>query len=159
MKPISSSLVCLVFVIPVHFVSGDEKNANLTDYQKAIRGLTAKVIRANLSSEKLLDVCIPTWKRTLGQFTEYEYELLPGYHWLTIIAKNGRLKRAAEWSCTFDRTYFDELTRDDEKRYEKLWKDNQHVPFDRCIGRCGWERPRMRDWVRDQARPGGASER
>jgi uncharacterized protein (TIGR03067 family) len=157
MKPALSSLIWIAFVFPGHLVYGDEKESQPTDYQKAIRGLRANKIYAGLSSDKLLDLCIPTAKRTLGRFTEYEFQLLPGYHGLSIIAKNGVLQRAVEWSCTYSRTYFDELTADDEKLYQKLRRENEDVPFERFIGRWGWERPRMRDWKRDEAEPPGAA--
>ena len=146
MKFSTSSAICLALMFPCQFIHGGEKEADLTNYQKALRGLARKDIRAGLSSEKMLDMCIPTSKRGLGQFTEYEFDLLPGYHGLTIIAKNGLLKRAIEWSCTNNQTYFNELTADDSKQYHKLCIDNVDTPRDKYIGRWGWERPPMRDW-------------
>jgi len=157
MKLISSSLICFTFMFSNYSVFGDEKEIELTNYQKAMRGLSRKEIRADLPAEKMLDLCIPTSKRTLGRFTEYDYEMLPGYHGLTIIAKNGLLKRATVWSCTYTQTYFNELTPDDEKQYQKLRIDNVDVPSERFIGRWGWDRPRMRDWKRDSGESGGAS--
>jgi hypothetical protein len=157
MRRVFSSLICLVFLFPGHPAHGDEKETELTEYQKIMRGLSKKEIHANLSSEKMLDLCIPTSKRILGRFTEYEFEMLPGYHGLAIIAKDGALKCATEWSCTYTATYFDELTFDEKKLYQKLRKDNMDVPFERFIGRWGWERPRMRDWKRDDAEPSGAA--
>jgi hypothetical protein len=156
MKATFSSLISLVFVFPTHFVYSDEKEPVLTSYQKAIRGLATKEIRPHLVSEKMFDLCIPTWKRSLGRFTEYEFDCIPGYHGLGIIAKNGLLKRATEWSCTYTRTHFNEMTPDDEKDYQQLRKDNADVPFDRCIGRLGWQRPRMREWRREEAEPARA---
>ena len=146
MKLNFSSLICIVSLFPGRPVCGDAQELHLTNYQSAMRGLTLKEIRGNLPSEKMFDLCIPTSKRTLGRFTEYEFDCQPGYMGLTIIAKDGRLKRAVEWSCTYARTHFDELTADDEKHYQKLRKDNVDLPFERCIGRWGWARPRMREW-------------
>jgi hypothetical protein len=139
MNVISSTLVSLGFWLPI-------QEAEPTNYQRAIRGVDAKEIRADLTSEQLLDRCLPTSRRTLGRFTEYVFELLPGYHGITVLAKDGRLKRATEYSCTYTRTYFDALTPGDTKEYDKLWKENQDIPFERLIGRWGWERPRERDW-------------
>jgi hypothetical protein len=141
-----SSLISIVFLFPGPSLCGEWREVHMTNYQKAIRGLFLKEIRGNLPWEKMFDLCIPTSKRTLGRFTEYEFVCLPGYHGLTIIAKDGRLKRAVEWSCTYVRRHFDELTADDVKDYEKLRQDNVNLPFERCIGRWGWARPRMRDW-------------
>ena len=159
MRAACSLLLGLAFLFPNRSANGGENEAELTSYQKAIRGLHNEQIRAGLPSEKLLDLCIPTSKRTLGRFTEYEFEWNPGYEGLTIISKNGVLKRATEWSCTYTSTHFDKLTADDEKAYQKLRKDNEDVPHERYIGRWGWERPRIRDWVREEAKPGGASQR
>jgi hypothetical protein len=140
------SLVCLAVIFLAPSLYSEEKAANLTSYQKAIRGLSEEKIHAGLPSEKLLDLCFPNLRRTVGGFTEYTYECLPGYHELTIIAKNGRLKRAIVWSCTYTSTYFDEMTLQDLKEYHKACNDNEHVPSERITEHGGWERPRMRDW-------------
>jgi hypothetical protein len=159
MKLLCSSLACLVFLFPFHSVYGDEKEPELTDNQKVMRGLAEKEIRADLPSEKMLRLCIPTSQRTVGRFTEYEFQLLPGFHGLSIIVKGGLLKHATEWSCTYTRTYFDQLTSDDWKQYRKECKANLDVPPERIIGRWGWERPPMRYWKRGDAKLGGVPER
>jgi hypothetical protein len=113
--------------------------------------LKTKALRVDLPARKLLDLCIPTWQRKLGRFTEYGCELTPGYQGLTIIAKDGLLKSAFEWSCTHIETYFDALTSEDKKEYQKLRKEKSHVPYERFIGRWGWARPPMREWSRGGA--------
>jgi len=120
MKFISSSVIALAFTFLGYAVYGDDRETESTEYQKAMRGLAEKEIRPDLPFDKMLDLCIPTWKRTLGRFTAYHFELIPGYHGLTIIAKNGLLKSATEWSCTYTCTYFDKLTVEDEKEYRTL---------------------------------------
>jgi hypothetical protein len=146
-------------MLPIQSAFGDDKESELTDYQKASRGLAKKQIHADLPSEKFLDLCIPTSQRNIGRFTEYEFELLPGYQGLTIIAKGGLLKRATEWSCTYTRKYFDELTSDEERQYQKVCRDNSDVPPERFIGRWGWERPPRRYWKRGEANSRGVPER
>jgi hypothetical protein len=159
MMLVFSSLACLMFVLPIHSVPGDGKEPELTDYQKVMRGLAKKDIRADLPSEKMLDLSIPTTQRTVGRFTEYEFVLFPGYHGLSIIAKSGLLKRATEWSCTYTRTHFNELTVEDERQYQKLCNNNSDVPPERFIGRLGWERPPKRYWKRRDAKPRDALEK
>jgi len=82
----------------------------------------------------------------------YTYELLPGYHGLEIITKDGRLKRATEWSCTSSRVFFDEMTSEDKKEYGKSRSENANVPDERITAHWGWERPRMRDWMEGEKR-------
>ena len=142
MKGIFSSMFTLVFLFPNPSIDGGEKERDLTSAQKLLLGLGTKEIRGDLPSEKMLDLCIPASKRTLGRFTEYEFEIQPHYWGLTIIAKDGLLKSATEWSCTHTRTYFDEMTQDDEKHYKNLRKEYADVPHERFIGRWGWDRPR-----------------
>ena len=131
------------------------KKSEVTKYQTAMRGLVTKQIRGNHSIEKMFDLCVPDSRRQLDRFTEYEFELLPGYHGLTILAKDDRLMRATEWSCTYARTYFDELSAEDEKHYQKVREDNVEVPHERSVGRWGWERPPMRYWRHGGAESGG----
>jgi hypothetical protein len=148
-----------VAVASIHSACGAEKESVLTDYQKALRGLENNEIHAGLSTKKLFGMCTPNWRTTAGRFTVYTYESLPGYHGLEIITKDGRLKRATEWSCTYSRVYFNELTLEDKKEYEKCRKENENVPDERITAHGGWERPRMRDWMREEAKPGGASQK
>jgi hypothetical protein len=152
-----SSLVCLVAVLPAPSAWGGEKEPELTNFGKAMCGLDNKEIRPGLTSDKLLGMCIPSLRRTIGRFTEYTFEGIPGYHGITIIAKNGRLKYAKLWSCTFFSIYFSEMTDDDWKQYWEAWKSHTDVPDERITERWGWERPRMRDWGRDRAAPPRAS--
>jgi len=159
MRRLLASLVCLVAVASIHYACGAEKESELTDYQKAHRGLENNDINAGLTTQKLFAMCMPNWRRTVGRFGVYTYELLPGYHGLEIITKDGRLKRATEWSCTFSRVFFDEMTPEDRKEYGKSRSENASVPDERITAHGGWERPRMRDWVREEAKPGGASQR
>jgi hypothetical protein len=142
----SATLASLRFWMPI-------QEPEPTNYQKAWRGLKAKEIRADLTSEQLLDRCLPTRKRTLGRFTEYYFELIPDYHGISVLAKDGRLKLATEYSCTYKITYFDALTPDDAKEFGKLLEVHQEIPFERLIGRWGWERPRERDWGGDGTGP------
>jgi len=159
MRRLLASLVCLVVIASIHSAYGAEKESPLTDYQKAHRGLENNEIHAGLPTQKLFAMCMPNWRRTVGRFGEYTYELLPGYHGLEIITKDGRLKRATEWSCTYSRVCFDEMTPEDKKQYEKSRKENENVPDERITAHWGWERPRMREWKREEAKPGGASQR
>jgi hypothetical protein len=149
MRRIFLSMVCPALVFPILSAHGDEKGSELNNGQKAKRALANKEIRPDLPPEKMLDLCVPSARRTIGRFTEYEYELLPGYCGLTIIAKDGRLKRAIEWGCTDTQIYFDELAPDDEKQYRKVRKEVD-VPYERLTAHWGWERPRMRDWKRGE---------
>lgn len=151
MKPFLSSLICILFTSQISAVLGDNRDAELTNYQAARRGLERMQISGHLSGEKMLNICIPDSRRQLGAFTEYEFDLLPGFHGLTIIAKNGLLKRATEWSCTYTRVYFDELAAEDEKHYQQLCVANVDVPHEQVIGRWGWSRPPMRQWSRKGA--------
>jgi hypothetical protein len=146
MTPIRPGLIALGLLLAVPHAYGEEKERDLSEYQKAIRGLRAETIHAGLTAEKMLDLCIPTSKRQLGRFTAYSFIMLPGYHGIEVIAKNDVLKCVTEWSCTYTATYFDELTADDEQQLNKMRKENEHVPAERYIGRWGWDRPRMRDW-------------
>lgn len=155
MKRILLALICVVFMFAIPSVYADKKAPESNNYQKAMRGLDTKKVRGNLPAEKMFDLCIPDWKRNLGHFTEYEFDLLPGFHGLTILAKNGRLVRATEWSCTYCRTYFDELSAEDEKRYQKLREENVDVPHEGIVGRWGWERPPKRCWGHGVAESGG----
>jgi hypothetical protein len=154
MKLICSLLIGLASLLATGRLSSGEKQLELTDYQKLDRALAAKQIRPGLPAERMLDVCIPTSKRTLGRFTEYVFELMPGYHCTTILAKDGRLRRATEWSCTFVQRHFDDLPAADDAAFKKLCKANEHVPFEECIGRWGWRRPPMREWMPDKAGQG-----
>jgi len=148
-----------VAAAPIHSAYGQEKEPALTEYQKALRGLENHEIRAGLPSEKLFGMCMPSWRRTVGRFAEYTYEMIPGYHGLTIITQDGRLKRAIEWSCTYSQKHFDELTSEDWKQYWKSCGENAGVPDERITAHWGWERPRMRDWMRDATKPAAASDR
>src|SRR5262249_2711063 len=95
----------------------------------------------------------PTRRRTLGRFTQYIFELIPGYHGISVLAKDGRLKRATEYSCTYTITYFDALTLDDAMEYGKLLEVHREVPYERLVGRWGWERPREGEWRGDGTGP------
>lgn len=148
----SATLASLLFWVPI-------LEPQPTNYQRAMRGLDAKEIRAGQTAEHLLDRCLPTSRRTVGRFTLYVFELLPGYHGISVLAKDGRLQRAVEYSCTYTRTYFDALTPDDAREYAKLLEANQDLPFERYIGRWGWERPSEREWRGDGAEPGAKPRR
>lgn len=148
MKRAFSLLIFFVWLCLTASVYSDQKERDCTEYEKAIRGLRRKEIHSNLRFEKMFALCVPTWRWTVGPFTGYEFDCIPGYHGLTIVAKNGLLVRATEWSCTYVRVHFDEMTADDERYYRKLCKDNKHVPPERCIGRLGWRRLPMREWKR-----------
>jgi hypothetical protein len=123
----------LMFIVPVSSIKDGR-------YEKAIRGLETKTIHTDLASEKLLDQCVPCFKRNVGRFTEYEFVYISGYHGLMILAKDGLLKRATESSCTFVRTYFDDMTPADVKEYQDILSKNRDIPAERFIGRWGWER-------------------
>src|SRR5438309_139102 len=107
---------------------------NVGNNEKVRIGLANKEIRADLHSDKMLDMCVPAFKREIGRFTEYNFEIMPGYWGITIIAKDGRLKRAFEWSCPMCRTYFDEMNPDDEKQHRSLRAKHENVPQERMIG-------------------------
>src|SRR5262249_19122262 len=149
-------LVGLALLFPLQQAPSGRKQPALTDYQKALQGLTAETLRAGLPADRMLDLCVPTSKRVLGRFTEYGFELLPGYHGLALVAKDGLLRRAIEWSCTYTRTYFNELTPDEDRQYRAVRERNAHVPSERHIGRWGWDRPPRRLWDRDLTVPGGS---
>jgi hypothetical protein len=157
MKFNSTALICFALLVVNRSAYGQEKPNELTGYHKAILSLDAKEIRGGLPAEKMLDLCIPTSKRTLGRFTEYSFELLPGYHGLSLLAVDGLLKRAIEWSCAYTRTYFSELSADEEKSYYNLFEKNMHVPSERYLGRWGWDRPPMRLWLHKEPKSSGAS--
>jgi hypothetical protein len=144
MRFISSLLIGLAFIFPISSMNAGERENGISNYQKAILGLREKEIRANLPSEKMLDLCIPTSKRHCSPFTVFHFELQPGYCGLTIIAKGGVLKKATRWSCTDVCVYFDELTTEDTKQLQRLEKENPDTPNELFIGRWGWERPRKR---------------
>lgn len=149
MRRLLAALVCLVAVASIPSAWGAEKEPTLTDYQKVYRGLSNNEIHAGLPTLKLFAMCIPNWTRTVGRFGEYTYELSPGYEGLEIITKDGRLKRATEWSCTYTRVFFDEMTAEDKKEYGKSCRENADVPDERVTAHWGWERPRMHDWMRE----------
>jgi hypothetical protein len=150
MKCLVLSLVCLQLLCSVRRLYSGEKEPDFRpyNYREAIRALAKKHIRANLSSEKMLDLCIPSQRCTLGRFTWYVFESIPNYHGLTIIAKDGLLIYAREWSCTYARNHFDKTTPEDMTEMRELHEKNRDVPFEDCVGRLGWRRPRMREWQR-----------
>lgn len=153
MTPTSQLLVGLALLVPLHAAPGGRKEPGLTDYQKLRRGLATKTLQAGAPVGGMLDLCVPTWRRNLGGFTEYDFELLPGYHGLRIVAKDGRLRKAIEYDCTHGGTFFDDLTPAEARQHQALRERNEHVPPDRCIGRLGWDRPPRRLWDRDSGAP------
>jgi hypothetical protein len=78
--------------------------------------------------------------------SEYDYELLPGYHGLRLFAKDGRLREAVLYDCTHGGTLFSDLTPAEVRQYETLRKRNSHAPLDRRIERLGWHRQPRRLW-------------
>jgi hypothetical protein len=149
----SQALVCLALLPPPQVAAGGQNQSGLTDYQKLHRALTTKTLRAGAAVGKMLDLGVPTWRRKLGRFTEYDYELLPGYHGLRLLAKDGRLRQAIQYDCTHPGTFFDELTAQEARQYRALRERNEHVPPERCMGRWGWHRPPRRLWDRDPGVP------
>ena len=145
----SLALVGLALLAPPPVVAGGRNERGLTDYQKLHQALTTKTLRAGAPVGKMLDLCVPTWRRSLGRFTEYAFELLPGYHGLRFLAKDGRLRQASKYDCTHPGTFFDDLTAQEARQYQALRRRNQHVPPDRCVGRHGWYRPPRRLWDRN----------
>lgn len=139
----SATLASLLFWVLI-------QESQPTNYQRAMCGLDAKEIRTGQTAEQMLDRCLPTKRRTVGRFTLYVFELLPGFHNISVLAKDGRLQRAVEYSCTYTRTHFDALTSDDAREYAQLLQANQDRPFERYIGRWGWERPPEREWRGDE---------
>jgi hypothetical protein len=144
MKSIHALAITLVLFFPMISISGEEDEWARRETERKLRQGLNSDIRAGLSADKMLDICIPEAKRTLGRFTQYRFVFIPNYYGLSIIAKDGVLKSAYEWSCTHDRRFFDELTAEDRKELEKLL--DRDVPFESCHGRNGWRRPRLRDW-------------
>lgn len=142
----SPMLVGLALLILLQPAAGGQKERGLTDYQKLHRALVEKTLRADAPVRELLDLCAPTSRRDLGEFTEFGFELMPGYRGLSFVAKNGRLKRAIEYDCTHGGTFFDTLTPAEMRQYQALCERYEHVPPDRCIGRLGWHRPPRRLW-------------
>jgi hypothetical protein len=148
-KAAISPIACIPLALVVHSVFGGsgEDERRLMNYRNAMHGLATNELRAGVSCEKMLDVCYPTLRRTLGRFTEYVFVGIPGYAGITIVAIDDRLQRATRWSCTEANTYFNDLTPDEEALYLQLCRDYSHVPLEQCIGRYGWQRQRVRDWV------------
>lgn len=108
--------------------------------------LKSREIRAGDSAEKLLDFGIPSTRRMLGRYIEFNFEFMPGYWGLSMVAKDGVLRRAVEWECTFSCTYFDSMTSAEEAEYRRLSAHFSHVPHESCHGRWGWERPPRWAW-------------
>lgn len=145
----SQMLIVLALLAPPPGTPGGRKEPALTDYQKLRLALTEKTLRAGMPVGQMLDLCVPTFRRRLGRFTEYHIELLPGYHGLWFLAKDGRLRQAGQYDCTHPVTFFDDLTGDEARQYRALCERNEHVPHERCIGRWGWDRPPRRLWDRN----------
>jgi hypothetical protein len=148
MRFISSALIGSLFLhAAIGANAGDDVRAwhDSRNYESAMAGLAQKAIRAQLPSEKMIAQCVPAFKRTIGPFTEYSYSWIPGYHGLTIVCKDEILLSATEWSCTYVRVRFDEMTPPDKLHYQKLRQKYADLGSERMIGRWGWERPRMRD--------------
>ena len=120
----------------------------LTEDQKAVRALRAKVLRPGLPVEALFDRCVPTLKCDCGRFTTYTFQRIPGYDGLEFIAYDGVLVRAEAWSCTSSYRYFDAMTDDWEQAYRAARQRYDHIPPERFLGRWGWSRPPRRMWDR-----------
>ena len=149
----SQALIGLALLAPLQPMPRAWQESPPPDNRKLRDALVEKTLRAGEPVGKMLDLGVPTYRRKVGPFTEYNFELIPGYSGLSLLAKDGRLRRAGGYDCLFSGTYFDDLRPEEVKEYKALSERYDHVPADRCIGRLGWHRPPR--WLWDL--PAGAT--
>lgn len=77
-------------------------------------------LRAGQNVEDVIARTKPIRVEQFGEFAilNYQRASLTG---VTITAKNGKLARAAAWSCTWDRKFFDELSDADAQAFERAY--------------------------------------
>ena len=82
-------------------------------------------VHAGQDVEDVIAITKPIRLERYGRFVRLNYQGGDGFlHFtgVTITAKNGRLARAAAWSCTWDRVFFDEFTREDWQAYSDAYE-------------------------------------
>lgn len=79
-------------------------------------------IRAGQDVEQVIAETQPARVERYGEFVQLSYQQGLSFTGVTITAKNGRLASAGAWSCTWNRVFFDELSRDDWKAYSVAYE-------------------------------------
>ena len=134
-------IVALAYLHPALADEADEWERTVTEIRLR-QALASKENQAGITSDNMFDLCIPTWKRKLGRYTDYYFMFNSGWG-ISVVAKDAILQSAIEHSC-IARTYFNVMTPEDAAEYQRLVKQHSNIPYERLIGRWGWERPRIR---------------
>ena len=83
-------------------------------------------VHAGQNVEDVIAATKPVRVERYGEFVRLDYQEGLCFTGVAITAKNDRLASAAAWSCTWNRTFFDELTEQDwqafSNAYEAHWK-------------------------------------
>ena len=76
--------------------------------------------------EEIIVATKPVRVERYGEFVRLNYQVGLCFSGVTLTAKKGRLASACAWSCTWDRTFFDELTQEDwdqfSEAHEAHWR-------------------------------------
>jgi hypothetical protein len=72
--------------------------------------------------EEVIVATKPVRVERYGAFVLLSYQEGLCFTGVTITAKNGRLACATAWSCTWDRVFFDEMTREDWKAFSEAYE-------------------------------------
>jgi hypothetical protein len=72
--------------------------------------------------EEVIAATKPARVERYGEFVRLNYQEGLYFTGVTITAKNGRLASAVAWSCTWNRVFFDELTREDWAAYSAAYE-------------------------------------
>ncbi len=87
-------------------------------------------IHSGQDVEEVVAITKPVRVDRYGDFVELSYQQGICFTGVTIMARRGRLTSAAAWSCTWNRTFFDESTPEDAVGYreavEAHWRQIQH---------------------------------
>jgi hypothetical protein len=83
-------------------------------------------VYAGQNVEEVIAATDPVRIERYGEFVRLSYQKGRCFTGVTITAKNGRLANGCAWSCTWVRSFFDELTPEDWARftaaYEAHWR-------------------------------------
>ncbi len=79
-------------------------------------------IQAGQDVEEVIAATDPVRVERYGEYVRLHYQPALSFGGVTITAKRGRLASAWAGSCTWDRTFFNELTPEDDDRYREAYE-------------------------------------